>query len=104
MSFFSSPPALTRLTFGAGKVGSPADWNENLPPAFAPSGRILKPAEIAHFALAFVSDEGGPVSGAITLLLQMVGLDTIFLNFDNEFERGGRVTHYQVLPFEALLF
>ena len=25
MSYFSSPPALTRLTFGTGKVGSPAD-------------------------------------------------------------------------------
>ena len=51
-------------------AGLPADWNDNIPPAFAPSGRILKPAEIAHFALAFVSDEGGPVSGAVVELEQ----------------------------------
>lgn len=50
--------------------GLPADWPEHLPPAFAPSGRILKPEEIAHFALAFVSDGGGPISGAVVELEQ----------------------------------
>ena len=52
------------------KEGLPADWPENIAPAFAPSGRILNPDEIAHFALAFVSDEGAPVSGAVVELEQ----------------------------------
>ena len=52
------------------KEGLPANWPEHIPPAFAPSGRILAPDEIAHFALAFVSDEGGPVSGAVVELEQ----------------------------------
>ena len=52
------------------KEGLAADWPEHIPPAFAPSGRILAPEEIAHFALAFVSDEGGPVSGAVVELEQ----------------------------------
>lgn len=52
------------------KEGLPADWPEHIPAAFAPSGRILKPEEIAHYALAFVSPEGGPVSGAVMELEQ----------------------------------
>lgn len=52
------------------KEGLPADWPQHIPPAFAPSGRILKPEEIAHFALAFVSDGAGPVSGAVVELEQ----------------------------------
>ena len=52
------------------KAGLPADWHETIPTAFAPSGRILKPDEIAHFALAFVSEAGGPVSGAVVELEQ----------------------------------
>ncbi len=52
------------------RAGKPADWHEHLPPNFAPSGRILKPEEIAHFALAFVAEAGGPVSGAVVELEQ----------------------------------
>ena len=47
------------------RAGQPPDWHEHIPPVFAPSGRILKPEEIAHFALALVSEGGGPVSGAV---------------------------------------
>lgn len=47
------------------RAGQAADWHEHIPPVFAPSGRILKPEEIAHFALALVSDGAGPVSGAV---------------------------------------
>lgn len=52
------------------KEGLAADWPQHIPPAFAPSGRLLKPEEIAHFALAFVSPEGGPISGAVMELEQ----------------------------------
>ncbi len=52
------------------KEGLSPDWPEHIPKAFAPSGRILKPEEIAHFALAFVSPQGGPVSGAVVELEQ----------------------------------
>ncbi len=45
--------------------GLPADWPQRLSRRDAPSGRILAPEEIAHFALAFVSDAAGPVSGAV---------------------------------------
>jgi len=52
------------------RAGQPADWHEHISPTFAPSGRILRPEEIAHFALAFVSEAGGPVSGAVVDLEQ----------------------------------
>lgn len=52
------------------REGLPADWPTRVPPAFAPSGRILSPDEVAHFALAFLSDGGGPVSGAVVELEQ----------------------------------
>ena len=50
--------------------GLPPDWPEHIEPAFAPSGRILSPDEIAHFALAFVAPGGGPISGAVVELEQ----------------------------------
>ena len=52
------------------KEGLPADWPEHLPKAYAPSGRILKPEEVAHYALTLCSDAGGPVSGAVIELEQ----------------------------------
>lgn len=50
--------------------GLAPDWPQHIPPAFAPSGRILSPDEIAHFALAFVAPGGGPISGAVVELEQ----------------------------------
>ena len=50
--------------------GLPPDWPETLPPQTAPAGRLLRPEEIAHYALAFVSDAGGPITGAVVDLEQ----------------------------------
>ncbi len=47
--------------------GQPADWAQHV--GF-PSGRLLLPEEIASFAVAFVEDGGGPVSGAVVDLQQ----------------------------------
>lgn len=52
------------------KEGLPDDWPERLPSSAAPSGRLLSPEEIAHFALAFVADAGGAVNGAVVELEQ----------------------------------
>ena len=47
------------------KEGLPPDWPEHPPAAFAPSGRIMKPEEIATAAVYWVSDESRPVSGSV---------------------------------------
>ena len=52
------------------REGLPDDWPQHVPSAFAPSGRLLTPDEIAHFALAFLADDAGPVSGAVVELEQ----------------------------------
>jgi NAD(P)-dependent dehydrogenase (short-subunit alcohol dehydrogenase family) len=41
------------------------DWYQQLPKVYAPSGRILTPAEIAAAAVYFLSDESGPISGQV---------------------------------------
>jgi NAD(P)-dependent dehydrogenase (short-subunit alcohol dehydrogenase family) len=50
--------------------GMAPDWPAHLPPMFAPSGRIFRPEEIAATAVHFLSDEFGPVSGAVIDLEQ----------------------------------
>jgi NAD(P)-dependent dehydrogenase (short-subunit alcohol dehydrogenase family) len=57
------------------REGLPPDWPQRIPPAFAPGGRILRPEEVAHFALMFLSDEAALVSGAVVELEQypMIG-------------------------------
>ena len=45
--------------------GFPADWEAQLPPAYAPSGRLFRPDEIAAHAAFWLSDAAGPVSGAV---------------------------------------
>jgi len=52
------------------REGLPADWPQQVPRAFAPSGRLLSPEEIAHFALTFLSDEAALISGAVVELEQ----------------------------------
>jgi NAD(P)-dependent dehydrogenase (short-subunit alcohol dehydrogenase family) len=52
------------------REGLPEDWESRLPRVFAPSGRLLSPDEIAHYALSFVEDSGGFVSGAVVELEQ----------------------------------
>jgi len=50
--------------------GLPDSWCEAVPRVFAPSGRILKPLEIAAAAVFWLSDECGPVSGQVMDLEQ----------------------------------
>ncbi len=40
-------------------------WYKDIPRVYAPSGRILLPAEIASAAVYWLSDESGPVSGQV---------------------------------------
>ncbi|CAN5393088.1 SDR family oxidoreductase [soil metagenome] len=46
------------------------DWPPHLPPVYAPSGRILEPAEIAEAAVYWLSQAAGPVSGCVVDLEQ----------------------------------
>jgi NAD(P)-dependent dehydrogenase (short-subunit alcohol dehydrogenase family) len=50
--------------------GLPKDWPEQIDPQFAPSGRILKPEEIAAAAVYWLSDESRPISGSVVELEQ----------------------------------
>lgn len=45
--------------------GLSPDWYKELPPVYAPAGRILLPEEIATAAVYWLSDESGPISGQI---------------------------------------
>lgn len=46
------------------------DWYRDLPSTYAPSGRLLTPAELAAAAIYWLSDESGPVSGQVVDLEQ----------------------------------
>jgi NAD(P)-dependent dehydrogenase (short-subunit alcohol dehydrogenase family) len=50
--------------------GLAKDWYKDLPAMYAPSGRILAPAEIAAAAIYWLADESGPVSGQVADLEQ----------------------------------
>lgn len=50
--------------------GLPDDWYKDLPAVYAPSGRILHPAEIAAAAVYWLADESGPISGQVVDLEQ----------------------------------
>jgi NAD(P)-dependent dehydrogenase (short-subunit alcohol dehydrogenase family) len=52
------------------KHGLADDWYKHLPSVYAPSGRILQPAEIAAAAVYWLSDECGPISGQVVDLEQ----------------------------------
>jgi NAD(P)-dependent dehydrogenase (short-subunit alcohol dehydrogenase family) len=47
--------------------GHPPDWSQHV---HFPSGRLLTPEEIATYAVTFVEDGGGPVSGSVIDLEQ----------------------------------
>ena len=47
------------------REGSPTDWPDHIPPAFAPSGKIMQPETIASAAIYWLSDESRPVSGSV---------------------------------------
>jgi NAD(P)-dependent dehydrogenase (short-subunit alcohol dehydrogenase family) len=50
--------------------GLPPDWPEQVDPLYAPSGRILKPEEIAAASVYWLSDESRPISGSVIELEQ----------------------------------
>jgi NAD(P)-dependent dehydrogenase (short-subunit alcohol dehydrogenase family) len=50
--------------------GLPENWYEDVPPVFAPAGRILWPAEMAAAAIYWLADESGPISGQVVDLEQ----------------------------------
>lgn len=50
--------------------GLPDNWYKDIPAVYAPSGRILWPAEIAAAAVYWLADESGPVSGQVVDLEQ----------------------------------
>ncbi|MEX2172061.1 MAG: oxidoreductase [Pirellulales bacterium] len=50
--------------------GMPKDWPEKVPREYAPSGRIMKPEEIAGAAVYWLSDESRPISGSVLELEQ----------------------------------
>jgi NAD(P)-dependent dehydrogenase (short-subunit alcohol dehydrogenase family) len=52
------------------KDGLPPDWPDKIPAQFAPTGRIMAPAEIAAAAVYWLSDESRPVSGSVVDLEQ----------------------------------
>ncbi len=47
------------------REGLPDDWPSKLPKAYAPSGRLLSPEDIAWAAVYFLSDEAALINGAI---------------------------------------
>jgi NAD(P)-dependent dehydrogenase (short-subunit alcohol dehydrogenase family) len=50
--------------------GLPDDWPQQLEPQFAPSGRIMRPEEIAAAAVYWLSNESRPISGSVIELEQ----------------------------------
>lgn len=52
------------------REGLPPDWPDHPPAAFAPSGRILTPEQVAAAAVYWASDESRPVSGTVLELEQ----------------------------------
>ena len=47
------------------KEGSPPDWPDHQPAAFAPSGRLMTPETIATAAVYWIGDESRPISGSV---------------------------------------
>ena len=52
------------------KKGMPENWPDTLPREHAPSGRIIKPEEIAVAAMYWISDESYPITGSVIELEQ----------------------------------
>ena len=52
------------------REGLSPDWPAQIPRTHAPSGRIFKPEEIAHFAAAFLGEEAALVNGSVVDLEQ----------------------------------
>jgi NAD(P)-dependent dehydrogenase (short-subunit alcohol dehydrogenase family) len=50
--------------------GLPSHWPQQLEPRFAPSGKLLRPEDIAAAAVYWLSDESRPISGTVLELEQ----------------------------------
>jgi NAD(P)-dependent dehydrogenase (short-subunit alcohol dehydrogenase family) len=50
--------------------GMAPDWPDNVPPQFAPWGRLMMPEEIANAAVYWLGDESRPISGSVVDLEQ----------------------------------
>lgn len=59
--------------------GLPPDWHEHPPAAFAPSGRIMSPENVAAAAVYWLGDESRPVSGSVVDIEQypMIGRNPV---------------------------
>ena len=52
------------------REGLPEGWEQNVPSHFAPSGKLLTPAEVAHHVIFWVSDASAPANGVDYVLEQ----------------------------------
>jgi NAD(P)-dependent dehydrogenase (short-subunit alcohol dehydrogenase family) len=52
------------------REGLPKDWYHHVPRAFAPSGRLLQPDQIAEHAAFWLSEVSAPVTGSVLELEQ----------------------------------
>ena len=50
--------------------GFPEDWEGNIPETYAPSGRLLRPDDIAQHAVFWASDASAPANGVVYELEQ----------------------------------
>ena len=50
--------------------GLPPDWPEKVPKQYAPSGKLIRPEEIAEAAVYWISDASRPISGSVIELEQ----------------------------------
>jgi NAD(P)-dependent dehydrogenase (short-subunit alcohol dehydrogenase family) len=52
------------------REGLPVGWEKNVPPIYAPTGRLLVPDEVAAHIVFWISDESAPANGIVYELEQ----------------------------------
>jgi NAD(P)-dependent dehydrogenase (short-subunit alcohol dehydrogenase family) len=52
------------------REGLPVGWENNVPAAFAPTGRLLTPEQVAQHVVFWVSDASAPANGVVYVLEQ----------------------------------
>lgn len=52
------------------REGLPVGWEQNVPPHYAPSGKLLTPADVARHVIFWVSDASAPANGVDYVLEQ----------------------------------
>lgn len=60
--------------------GFSGDWQADIPKTFAPTGRLLRPEQIAHHAVFWASDDSAPATGQVYDLEQypVIGRNLIY--------------------------